>query len=116
MNNLIVSAGNAIKGFAGKSGLLIQKYSPEILLGAGLATGVAGVVLACKATTKRDEILQRYEDQKAIINEAYEIGYVGNGDGESEEYTEKDYKKDNAKNTLKQWVNLQKFMLLQLEL
>ncbi len=41
----------------GRSGLVLQKYSPEILLGLGLVGGVVAAVMAAKATLKLEEII-----------------------------------------------------------
>ena len=49
---------------------LAQKYSPELLLGAGIATGIASVILASKATLSPDKVLGETSDQIKRIKEA----------------------------------------------
>lgn len=73
---------------AAKVGVKFVKHSPEILLGAGIISGIGSTVLACKATLKADDILDKHKEQMETIKEAAELG--------EEEYTEKDKKKDTA--------------------
>lgn len=65
----------------------IKKHSPEILIGTGIAAGVGTVVLACVATTKAGDILDKHNEEMEKIEKAKEIA-------KPEEYTEKDIKKD----------------------
>ena len=74
--------------FISKVGLKVAKCSPEILLGAGIVTGVASTVVACKATLKADEVLDEHKENIEKIKEAAEVS--------PEEYTEKDKKRDVA--------------------
>ena len=69
-------------------GLKLKKHSPEILVGAGIAGVVTSTVMACKATTKIDEILT---EQKENIEKTKQ--YVEEH-GYSDKYTEEDNKKD----------------------
>ena len=48
----------AITRAANKVWLSLKKHSPEILLGFGIAGGITGAVMACRATTKLDEVLK----------------------------------------------------------
>ena len=52
--DIIAKAGRLV----GKVGLQLKKHSPEICMVAGIAGGIVSTVLACKATTKVDEILE----------------------------------------------------------
>ena len=70
--------------------LQIKKHSPEILMVAGIAGTVASTVMACKATTKIDFILEETKHKVDIIHETTEKGQLANG----EEYTEQDGQKD----------------------
>lgn len=47
---------------AGRTGLKLQKHSPEILMAAGITGIVVGTVMACRATTKLDEVMEEHED------------------------------------------------------
>lgn len=71
------------------AGLQIKKHSPEILMGAGIVGTVASTVLACKATTKIDEVLSKPKETINIVHKAMEDGEI-NG----VEYTKQDGQKD----------------------
>ena len=71
-------------------GLQFKKHSPEILVIAGVVGTVASTVMACKATTKLNEVLEESKDQIDQIH-----GYVEEN-GFSEKYSEEDSKKDLA--------------------
>lgn len=88
MNNAIQKAGTALANRFGRTGLILQKYSPEILLGAGIVGAVAATVLACKATLKADEIVQCAKEDLAKIEIVHQ--------DETAKYTEQDYLKDKA--------------------
>ena len=69
-------------------GFKVKKYSPELLaVAAGVGT-CAAIVLACKATTKAGAIL---EEHKKAIEDIHE---VKESEEFSEEYDERDYKRD----------------------
>lgn len=53
----------------GRSSLLLQKHSPEILLGVGLLGMVATIVLASKATRNLDQILRERDYDLDQIND-----------------------------------------------
>ena len=92
MNNF-EKAKIAITKFAGRGGLVLKKYSPEILIVTGISGIVVSTVLACKATLKVDEVICDSDDKIQTIHDVY------NGDVECKEgaiYTEEDYKKDLA--------------------
>ena len=65
-----------------------KKHSPEILLVTGIVGTVASAVMACKATTKINDIL---DDTKYQVDRVHE---VLEDEKMSEEYTEEDSKKD----------------------
>ena len=52
-----------------RTGLKFKKYSPEIFVGAGIVGVVVSAVMACKATTKIDDVLA---EQKANIEKTKE--------------------------------------------
>lgn len=72
-------------------GFKVKKHSPEILVGAGIAGGIASAVLACKATTKVSTILIETKTQVDQVHEVLE-----NEDIPAEDYTVEDSKKDLA--------------------
>lgn len=69
-------------------GLKMKKHSPEILVASGIVGVVTSTVMACKATTKIDEVIT---ESKAHVDMTKK--YVEDN-GFSERYTETDYKKD----------------------
>jgi hypothetical protein len=83
---------------AGRGGLILRKYSPEILMGVGIVGIIGSTVLACKATLKAEETVDRAKGKFDKIHEAKELigkeSYMSDKDGNKIEYTEQDYKKD----------------------
>ena len=73
-----------------KVGFKFKKHSPEILVVSGIVGAIAGAVMACKATTKLNEVLEESKEQVDQIH-----GYVEEN-GYSEKYSEEDSKKDLA--------------------
>ena len=82
---------NTLSRKLGKTGLKLKKHSPEILVGVGIVGVVSSTIMACKATTKLDEVLAEPKDKIEKIHELME-----NPDmvPEGKEYTEEDGKKD----------------------
>lgn len=83
---IISSVSRSIHGV----GFKLKKHSPEILLVTGIASGVACVVSACKATRKLDAVLEK----KHEFEEQFDTYIKENGF--SDDYTEEDAKKDAA--------------------
>lgn len=87
-----------------KVGFQLKKHSPEIMLVAGVAGTVASAVMACKATTKVQKILEETKGEvtqvhEALANEDIRYEEVKQEDGvvsRVEKYTEEDSKKDLA--------------------
>lgn len=69
-------------------GLKLKKHSPEILVVTGVVGTVASAVMACKVTTKIDEVLAETKENVEKTKDYVEKK------GFSEKYTEEDYKKD----------------------
>ena len=67
----------------------IKKHSPEILVIAGIVGTVTSAVMACKATTKLDEILDESKNKIDRIHTATEKGEV-----KGTKYTPEDGEKD----------------------
>lgn len=63
----IKSIGNAIRKTSKKGMLSLKKHSPEILMVVGVAGTVAGTVVACKATTKLEPIINEFEEKREEI-------------------------------------------------
>lgn len=82
---------NTLSRKFGKTGLKLKKHSPEILVAVGIVGVVSSTIMACKATTKLDEVLAEPKDKIEKIHELME-----NPDmvPEGKEYTEEDGKKD----------------------
>lgn len=76
----------------GRAGLVLKKFSPEILLVVGVAGSVTATVMACKATLKVEEVLNDHRDKKDMINRAW--AKVEAGEVSLDNYTEKDKNKD----------------------
>lgn len=79
---------NKITRTFGKAGLKVKKYSPEILIVAGVVGTVTSAVMACKATTKLNRVLDDGKEECLKVKEYVEAN------GYSEKYTEEDSKKD----------------------
>ena len=77
-----------VSGTFNKIGFSLKKHSPEILVAAGVIGTVVSTVMACKATTKIDSVLDETKEQLDKVRE-----YVGNTDME-EKYSPEDAKKD----------------------
>lgn len=87
MNELMNSATRTLN----RVGFKVKKHSPEILIAAGVVGTVASAVMACKATTKLNDILEESKDAIEQIHYATE-----NPEELPKEYTEEDGKKDLA--------------------
>lgn len=88
MNTAIVkSATNAL----GKMSFKFKKHSPEILVVGGVIGTVVSAVLACKATTKVNDILADTKDQIEKVHEVLE-----DPENTTDRYSEDDSKKDLA--------------------
>ena len=69
-----------------KAGFQVKKHSPEILVVVGVAGVVTSTVMACKATTKADDILEEHKNQMNAIDQVVKM--------DRDDYTEEDHKKD----------------------
>ena len=83
-----------------KVGFKLKKHSPEILVVSGVVGTVASAVMACKATTKINFVLEETKRQIDIVHEGVENGevqgYLENGEVGMIPYSEEDGKKDIA--------------------
>lgn len=69
-------------------GFKLKKYSPEIFVAAGIVGVVSSAVLACKATTRVQDILEKTKTNVDIIHDRV------NNENIEQEYTEEDAKKE----------------------
>ena len=67
------------------AGLQLRKHSPEILAVAGIVGVVASAVMACKATTKVNDVVETHKKRVKTIHAAKEVGIMND-----EPYTEED--------------------------
>ena len=74
-----------------KVGFQLKKHSPEILIVAGVVGTVTSAVIACKATTKLNDILEESKENVDQIHNA-----MAHPESLPEEYTAEDGKKDLA--------------------
>ena len=87
MSNIVNSATKTFH----RVGFQIKKHSPEILLVTGITGVVTSAVMACKATTKVDAIVEETKKSINMIHEGMDAGNICDV-----EYTEEDSKKDLA--------------------
>jgi len=78
--------------FTGKGGLVLKAHSPEILLGIGIVGTIASTVLACRATSRAELVIENHKEKVDKINYAWEK--VQDGEIAIEDYSEKDKQKD----------------------
>ena len=63
---------SVVKNIASKALFKVKNASPEILIGAGIVSIVAGTVLACKATLKADQVIDDHANKMYAIERAKE--------------------------------------------
>lgn len=72
----------------GRAGLQLKKYSPEILVGVGVAGIIGSTIMACKATLKVDDVIN--DAKENFENIEYALENLNN----EVTYTDKDAQKD----------------------
>ena len=85
-NNITVAVNRAIY----QTRFQLKKHSPEILLAAGVIGAVVSAVMACKATTKLNGILDETKENLDAVHKAAEDESL------KEKYSEEDATKDTA--------------------
>lgn len=80
---------NSLSRTVHKVGFQLKKHSPEILIAAGVVGTVTSAVMACRATTKVGDILDKTKESVEDIHFALE-----HPEACKEEYTPEDAKKD----------------------
>jgi len=83
---------NAVSKVTGRGGLILKKYSPEILMVVGITGVVGSTILACKATLKVEEVLDEHQEKIDRIASGWEK--VMDGDVPAENYTEEAHTRD----------------------
>lgn len=81
---------NAISGGISKVGFQLKKHSPEILLGAGVVGVIASAVMACKASTKVNDLLAETQEK---VEKIHDIVDASKEAPEEKQYSEKDEQK-----------------------
>lgn len=83
-----------------RAGFQLKKHSPEILVVTGVVGTVVSAVMACKATTKIDFVLEETKTKVDVIHEGTETGtvrgYLSNGEVGMVPYDASDAQKDLA--------------------
>ena len=79
---------STVSGAFHKAGFQLKKHSPEILVVTGVVGTIVGAVMACKATTKVSDIVEKTKEDIDTIHECAENPEF------AEEYTPEDAKKD----------------------
>ena len=79
----------ALTRTAGRTGLVVKKYSPEILMVTGVISVVGSTVMACRATLKLDEVLENSSETIEKIEATRDNEKITN-------YSEEDAAKDVA--------------------
>lgn len=82
---------NGVNRTLSKAGFKIKKHSPEILIVAGIAGVVTSAVMACKATTKINDILDQTKEEVGKVNDALDNEKIP-----EDVYSKEDAKKDLA--------------------
>lgn len=103
---------NSVSRSFHKVGFQLKKHSPEILVVSGVIGTVASAVMACKATTKINLVLEETKKHVDIIHEGVDkgevVGTLENGETGVIPYTAEDSKKDLTIVYAKAAVNLAK--------
>lgn len=80
----------SVSGAMNKTMMKVRKHSPEILVVAGIAGTVVSAIIACKATTKVNKIVEDTKNDIDKVHTATETGVTEAG----ESYSAEDSKKD----------------------
>lgn len=80
---------NSVTGLVNRVKFQTVKHSPEILVVAGVAGMVATTVIACKQTTKLNDILEKRKEQLKMIQDGLKDESIS-----EDEYSEQDAKND----------------------
>lgn len=106
MGNFLQKINTGISKATGKTGLVLKKNSPEILLTMGVITFVGTVVAACKATSKASKVIECHNEEIQKYADVLELDQ--NGELIGEEYSEEDFELDKKNLMIKTSVDLAK--------
>lgn len=73
-----------------RSKMKVEKHSPELLIILGIGGVIASTIMACKATSKAKEVVDRAKDDLETVHTYAETGFAE----DNLVYTEEDLKKD----------------------
>lgn len=80
---------------ASRTGLVLRKNAPEILVGLGIVGTIGGTVMACKGTTRALKVMESHETTLQCIEDATELNAEGQFEpGDEGYYSEADRKQD----------------------
>jgi len=94
MTTGIAKVGAALMRISGRTGLIVAKHSPTILLGLGTCLVIGGAVKACSATLKVGDTITRHNEKLAEIKKCKEL--IAKGEIDAKEYTKEDERRDIA--------------------
>lgn len=92
ITTMLSTVNTKISKVTGKTGLIIQKKSPEILLILGVGSFVGTVVLASQATLKADDVLKYHKKKLNDMKDAYD--YAQESEDENIDYDADLYRQD----------------------
>lgn len=94
-NESVTKVLNKVSNKAGRVGLKIQKYSPEIALYAGIGGVICAAVVACRQTTKSRDIIVEHHEKLNQLQTVIDLAEDGTLENEGLEYdTDVDTKRD----------------------
>lgn len=94
--NKLDSIKQSVSKVAGRTGLKLKKYSPEILMGVGVVGLIGSTVLACKATLKVESVIDNAKDKLDSVDYVIENPDIYAGPESEDPYTKEDGQKDKA--------------------
>lgn len=99
--NFLTNLSNTISERATVAKVNIQAHSPEILIGVGIASMVTSTVLACRATLKAKDVVEKRKSDLAELREVKAAPENADGALYSEEAFKKDVRSINIHTGLK---------------
>lgn len=97
MKNLL----NVVKRNMGRTGLVIEKYSPELWMAAGILSGIGTIVLASRAALKAEEVIDQHKEMMDQIKKAEALTAIEAQEGEENELSVSYSKEDIAQDKIR---------------